>query len=82
MAVNCQLTRIRDASFRQQIDRLEAHVGTLNGTVGALGSAIGKMDTRLGVVEKKVDKLQVTGEETRDLVKLSLEGLEGLRPAR
>jgi chromosome segregation ATPase len=67
------------AETKQQIGRLEAHIGTLNGNVGALGSAIGKMDARLGNVEKKVDKLQITSDDTRDMVKLGLEGLEGLR---
>ena len=69
----------RVGALETGISGLKAHVSTLDSNVSSLGSAVGKLDARMGTVEKKVDKLQVTGEHTQELVKLSLEGLEGLR---
>jgi len=67
------------AAVETGLNSVKAHVGTLDSNVSSLGSAVGKLDARMGTVEKKVDRLMVTGERTQDLVELSLEGLAGLR---
>lgn len=47
--------------------------------IDLLVEKFGTFEIKLDTLDKKVDKLQITSEASHDLVKIGLDGLEGLR---